>query len=544
MSKFDTTRIVIRPEVQTNYTPRGTKVIKFFIPPSLGFVDTQDLVLRSDIQFSGGNVGVFRPNPRAGMSSLYRSLIVRSGNNEATLEDIQSYNSLCASVLDYSANDSIQALRNMTEGFDRGNKSFTDSLFFKDNNIFDDEVTTARESNTLQTEMPFHMSGVLGSGKTFPVSATGGLRVELELDDIGRTLMPFGPSEITTNATIVSGSFVNNTPDYTITFGQPYDKDLLPSWTIGTKLYLALFPPGVESLEGRQVVEVGNIEELIYDADGNFLFKVKLSLPEGQTWPPPKDDGTQLTWPIGSVFYADPEQQLNGYTTANQPISGSNVTTPAMDYTLSNLELVMNRVVPPEGYVKAMMAKIASSGGLTMDYRTWTLHRNNLAGTTGMLSQSIPATNTLAYSILSTPYDQLRYSSAGSDNFEPDTDGIVEYQYFVSDVATPTRAVQMKRYAQIERQPEMLHLRELEKALVNAGVDVRNLPKKSEPNVNWDAHSAHRVKSAILSDSNIRLQTLYQLPAHLTSLSQKVFDNNVCYCATMNVKDGVVSVDR
>tara|TARA_R110002072_G_scaffold137246_4_gene280019 strand:- start:1145 stop:2752 length:1608 start_codon:yes stop_codon:yes gene_type:complete len=535
MSRFNTTRVTIRPEVQTDYSPGGTKLVKFFIPPSLGFIDTQDLVLRSSLKFGGDSaqLGVFRPNPRAGISSLLRSVTIRSGNNECTLEDLQGYNGLCAATLGYEANDSIRAIRAMTEGFDPGNKIAKDSLFYTDLGDWTAaEITTRQTAKTIMTEVPFHRSGILGSGKTFPVAATGGLRVELELDDLARTLVPYtGAVEAqfvkdAAGATSIAANGVEKADD-TAVFTFTVDasaRDAL-TWRVGTKLYFK----NVDNVTR----DVGNITKLTMDTT-QLQVTVMLGVAAaavGGFWPPAPID-------VATKFFAKIDDQLNGYTTPFQA-GGVPVTTPGVSYTLSNLELVLNRVTPPEGYVKAMMSKVGSSSGLSIDYRTFTLYRNNLAGMDGMISQSISAKNPLAYSILSTPYDQAKYSTAGDDNFAPALDGLQEYQYMIHDEATPNRAVQMKRLStRTPPQPEMLHLRELEKALENSGIDVRNL-QRSVGRVSIGRALSTQGQVADLSVGDIRLQTLYS-----GARSAKQFDNNVCYCATMTVKDGVVSVRR
>ena len=526
MSKFNSTRVTIRPEVQTNYSPGGTKVIKFFIPPSAGFIDTADLVLRSNIKFTGSQLGVFRPNPRAGISSLFRYVTVRSGNNEATLEDLQSYNTLCASTMEYAANDSIQAIREMTEGVDRGNKTAQDSLYYTDMDDWTTQTVTASQTaKTIQTEMPFHHSGILGSGKTFPVSATGGLRVELELDDLARTLVPYNNKKVAFGSVVdvLSVPKADNAAVYSFTLQSVDSVEDIP-WKIGTKLYAS-------DADGSNKQVVGNINQLESHA-GKLKVTVILAVAAG----------SGNVWPVNnlaatSLIFADMEDVLNGYSTPHQA-GDATIITSGVSYTLSNLELVFNRITPPDGYVKAMMSKMNSSSGLSLDYRTWSLYRNNLAGMNGMLSQTITANNPHAYTILSTPYDQAKYSTAGDDNFAPALDGIQEYQYMIDEIATPNRAVQMKRLTRALPQPEMLHLRELEKALVNAGIDVRNF-QRSVDRVSIGRALSTQGQVADLSKGDIRLQTLYS-----GATTSKQYDNQVQYCATMNVKSGVVSVHR
>lgn len=502
-----TERIIIRPETQGVYEPGagGRRMIKFFIPPSVGYMDTVDLVLRSTITMSGA--GNARPNPRAGIGSLFRSLSIRSGTNNALIEHIDSYNGLCAATLDYTANESITNLRALTEGVDKGSPGVDTAAY---NSIYytparsDTGAVVADRGRKVMTEYPFHHSGILSGGRTFPVAATGGLRVELELDEADRSLMPYGnpgwPDARIENEMEIANKFDTNNPEVDV------NTKFVPSALVGL---------GGPRIGDTVTLDTGSgttldveVTAISIDASKKLVLTCKNNSP------------TATTYTVA----------------ANTQVKFK--TLGATTYQLEDLALVLNKVSPPEGYNKSLMQKASSANGLTIDFPTWSLIRNTLPTQDGVLSQNIPTVHPEAYSILSVPYNSAKYKTFEDDTFAPDFSGAVSYQYFIDGEAVPNRSVPLARLAQTPPIPEALHLREMTKALENAGVPVRNLIQCQTRSLIGRALSVQG-QVADLSNGDTRLQTEYS-----GSGTTKQFDHHVCFCAQMNISDSVVEVRR
>lgn len=511
-----TERVIIRPETQGVYEPGvgGRKMIKFFIPPSVGFIDTVDLVLRSTITMSsadGDAKGYARPNPKAGIGSLFRSLSIRSGSNNALIEHIDSWNGLCAATLNYSDNESIGAMRALTEGVDVGSPGYDTAPL---NSIYYTTTASAAaaggvEPRKVMTEYPFHHSGILSGGKTFPVKATGGLRVELQLDDVNRSLLPYriaglAPPAVRTLADINSNTWAATGDEHAVVTANVvapgYGYEFFRRGDTCRIQYAAA--PAAQYLE----FTVNNIQ---VDANDRLMLYLELT-----SMPP-----------------------ANVLIPANTAIE---LTTAAFQqsYTLEDLALVFNKVTPDAGYQSALMKRVGSAEGKKIDFRTFSLIRNTLPTMNGVISQNIPTVHPEAYSILSIPYDADKYSTMEDDTFKPDFDGAVSYQYFIDGEAVPNRAVSLARLAGDEPIPEALHLREMTKALENAKVTVRNLIQCQTRSFIGRALSVQN-QVADLANGDTRLQTEYA-----NAGTTKQFDHHIQFCAEMTIADNVVTIRR
>lgn len=479
-----TERIIVRPDTQGTYSPAtgGRRLIKFFIPPSVGCVDTVDLVLRSTITMSG-SPGYARPNPRAGIGSLIRSLSIRSGSNNALIEQIDSYNGLLAATMGFETNESIANLRTLTEGVDgtpvNADTSAKNSIYWKPMATIDETPT----AQPLLTEFPFHRSGILNppSGKTFPVVATDGLRVEILLDEPNRSLLPYmhKPAGMTMTSAELNVTEFNSTAG---------GKEIATSVVQSSKDFaMNGIRKGdiVTMKDSTDVVQPLTVTAVGVDTSKSIL-KLTLILV------------TDVGSAYGGKFAADAEISFAAKTAG---------------YELSDVALVMNKVTPPREWLTNIMRQVDSNDGWSIDFPTFSLTRTTLPASTGMLSQNIPAVHPEAYSILSVPYDSDKFNTLVDDSFKTDFSGAVSYQYFIDSEAVPNRAVPLNRLSRGTPIPEAMHLREQTKALQNSAIPVRNLVGCQTRSVIGRALSAQG-QVADLSNGNTRLQTEYTQHTH------------------------------
>lgn len=479
-----TERIIVRPDTQGTYSPAtgGRRLIKFFIPPSVGCVDTVDLVLRSTITMSG-SPGYARPNPRAGIGSLIRSLSIRSGSNNALIEQIDSYNGLLAATMGFETNESIANLRTLTEGVDgtpvNADTSAKNSIYWKPMATIDETPTP----QPLLTEFPFHRSGILNppSGKTFPVVATDGLRVEILLDEPNRSLLPYmhKPAGMTMTSAELNVTEFNSTAG---------GKEIATSVVQSSKDFAmnGIRKGDIVSIkDSTNVVQPLTVTAVGVDTSKSIL---KLTL----------------------ILVTDVASSYSGKFAADAEISFAAKTA---GYELSDVALVMNKVTPPREWLTNIMRQVDSNDGWSIDFPTFSLTRTTLPASTGMLSQNIPAVHPEAYSILSVPYDSDKFNTLVDDSFKTDFSGAVSYQYFIDSEAVPNRAVPLNRLSRGTPIPEAMHLREQTKALQNSAIPVRNLVGCQTRSVIGRALSAQG-QVADLSNGNTRLQTEYTQHTH------------------------------
>jgi hypothetical protein len=183
--------ISIKPESQINYG-QGTSVsqvnsVKFLIPQYLGFVDPRETYVKYDFNMTGR--GQYGPDPRAGVHSCWRGFRLQDGTGSTTIEEVQDYNALVAQWWKYTQNASIRDKRDMYEGrngsLDSANNLYTNALA----DWSAGAQTAISAKKTVEIVQPLY-SGILGGPKVFPVVATKGLRLTMDLAPLNQSIVP------------------------------------------------------------------------------------------------------------------------------------------------------------------------------------------------------------------------------------------------------------------------------------------------------------------------------------------------------------------
>ena len=535
---------------------QGSNQVRFLIPQYLGFLDPRGTTLNYDIVMSDENGERGRgqpiPNGRAGVHSLWRDFRLQDGTGSATLEEIQDYNVLTSQWWGYTQNDSIAAKRNMFEGR-QVNPAVNKNVFYKGNNDwFTGAVTSADavQPVSLNIRQPVY-SGILSGNKIFPVVATQGLRLQMTLDNIARSL---------TYATgdLGIGDAVNNTmtaesracglkvakavgDDAKNAIGQvksctiqkpadgpdgrgvnnsntPFNNN---PYATGDMLYV--------NSAGLATEELGIITG--FDKDGDNDLKINY-IPNR-----PNTDGLVAAYPIGSSVFIKSVDRLNGLVVPATNMPGDQVAEVALktNYTIKNLEMVCAVVSPPEQYVKSLMSQMASSKGLAMDFKTYSLHRVNLNAINGLTNQLIPANSSRAYSILSIPLSQKKQLQLSADSLQGQVDGCQNYQYVLGGHLIPDRPIDLIKYTNLHPHTDALHLIELEKALVNCGYGVRDLQRVPERFLLGRGFSKYG-QVADLSQRDLSLRVEY-----VDAVEQKLYNHYVCHLRRMIVSPAGVN---
>lgn len=475
----------IKPEAQVDYGRNASNdpnQIRFLIPQYLGFIDPRETYLKYNFKMSGR--GQYKPDFRAGFHSTIRDFRIQDGTGSATLEEVQDYNVLVANWWEYTANRSINDKRDLMEGRSKTTDP-TAQLFFGDKpNWAGAPTTISYDRKTIEALHPLY-SGILGGDKVFPVVATQGLRLTMNLDLLNRsiidTLSGLGDQEqnVVLKVAKAIGDDAKAAADSeeSVIIRQPSDsphgrginRNALPSdnnpFDIGDILYVADFTTGANE------ETLGVITGFTKDGDGDCEIK----------YIPNRAVGAGLTkvHAIDSHIFYRKEDRQKVNTFANVPAANV-VNNVPVGYTISDLEMVCSVVSPPQEYVSKMVKQISSSQGMSLDIKTYTNYRVNLTTKNGLTNQLIPATQQRAYSILSVPLSNGLQNNISVSSFQGDTTGQQDYQYVYGGALIPDRPVQLQRYTQAVPKTEALHLIELEKALVNCGYIVRNLQQVPE----------------------------------------------------------------
>jgi hypothetical protein len=187
--------VTVKPEVQTEYSTKGVNQIRFHIPSYIGFIDPQHLRLNCKAKMitSDGTHprGMIHPDGTAGIWSCIRDIRVSDGTGRTELEMLADVNVQTAQEWGFSQNDSINAKRELFEGMSV-NADQDNQLWY---NPPDDWTAQAIAENPEATQLkitaPIPCSGIIGTKakNVFPLTATSGLRVVMNLEDFDRSMV-------------------------------------------------------------------------------------------------------------------------------------------------------------------------------------------------------------------------------------------------------------------------------------------------------------------------------------------------------------------
>ena len=170
-----------------------------------------------------------------------------------------------------------------------------------------------------------------------------------------------------------------------------------------------------------------------------------------------------------------------------------------MDYEVRNPQLVVPKVIPSPQYTQAISTAIAK-GQYAMDIMSWVNYKQAIPGAVSNSTTIIPADLSRAKSILSVPVEQANLDAFNSlNNIQGKYLDAQQYEYQINNKLLPDRRVPLAREVNAQfgvgtenidgvtaiyiSAPDNaggsvlggLHVYETEKALMDAGYDVKNL---------------------------------------------------------------------
>ena len=403
-----------------------------------------------------------------------------------------------------------------------------------------------RTLNDIHMCLPLH-TGILNSEKVFPVMLTEGLRIEILLEEAGKCLVPISrglhgskrtDGTVTQNAdteylldncqmqcaawdslTAPNDPAAPVDPGGAITAAGQASPSLI--WASGEssiapvgnvnaghqEFFLAR-RAGVVSVRTCPLI-VGNAIRLSYVKNNNDVIpnNVSVAWPQSDQVPGPFlviKALTDVVSPTNDLTYVrvtvrNPEAVNATYlppavTDLLQPTFVRNVSglyfggygvRHQPTYTLSNVELVLGKIMPPPAYVQSMVRAMKERGVISYDFLTYQNYRVSSLKTDRQNTMLLPLNNSRAKSILCVPTNAEKpldidfWSSAGRKPYY--FDGIINqltrYQFVYGGKLNPDRPVDVAKLNSkpsagfantecVEQQP----LIELEKALVMAGI--------------------------------------------------------------------------
>ena len=507
---------------------KGTSQFSFTLPDYLNFLNNQKLRLRYDLTMTGR--GMPKPNPSAGVHSLFRNMLVRTQNGMKTLETLDEYSSMVAYQYSYSQDQGIIHNREINEGLSLTNNS-ANQLFWAAQNLPSAGVTAANVAKKVAINQEIY-SGLLGTNSTvMPLGAMGGVRLTVEMNTLKKAIRLANDSSKTgaksalVKTQVAAADWNSGSATHTVDIVTKTLQTADSGFEVGDAIYYEV--AGVDTLIGM-VVSVGNNAT-------EMTIKVK------------GDVGTGADWKLLAVdtkLYTRPEDRFNGWTPSANIVAGNSDAAIALgitqssikvDYVMENLEMIVDVVQPPKSYVDLMEKKINSKEGLVMNYKTNNLLKVGVVGTQGSLAASIPNTSRRLYAMNILPVPIA--DTFDGQNLTAVSDDLENYQFVVNGNLQPTRVIDTTRMNLTPAYVPQQHVQEFRKSLVSSGVFVRSL---QNPEKNVIIGRAFGMNGAVSDVTKSDLQVRLEYGSNATT--QKILFCFMCEARTLIIRDTEVDV--
>ena len=507
---------------------KGTSQFSFTLPDYLNFLNNQKLRLRYDLTMTGR--GMPKPNPSAGVHSLFRNMLVRTQNGMKTLETLDEYSSMVAYQYSYSQDQGIIHNREINEGLSLTNNS-ANQLFWAAQPLPSVGITAANVAKKVAINQEIY-SGLLGTNSTvMPLGAMGGVRLTVEMNTLKKAIRLANDSSKTgaksalVKTQVAAADWNSGSATHTVDIVTKTLQTADSGFEVGDAIYYEV--AGVDTLIGM-VVSVGNNAT-------EMTIKVK------------GDVGTGADWKLLAVdtkLYTRPEDRFNGWTPSANIVAGNSDAAIALgitqssikvDYVMENLEMIVDVVQPPKSYVDLMEKKINSKEGLVMNYKTNNLLKVGVVGTQGSLAASIPNTSRRLYAMNILPVPIA--DTFDGQNLTAVSDDLENYQFVVNGNLQPTRVIDTTRMNLTPAYVPQQHVQEFRKSLVSSGVFVRSL---QNPEKNVIIGRAFGMNGAVSDVTKSDLQVRLEYGSNATT--QKILFCFMCEARTLIIRDTEVDV--
>ena len=417
--------------------------INFVIPPTIGFMMPSETYLRMDVRIQGTQNVPMTLDGDLGANVLIKDIRISSGGAQnQILEEIQNVNVLSALKYDYETNDNMKKKRALTEGtvlqsnVSRPNNDGTSTnmnnidanpYFFNDTADGDMKDADFRTVKCL-LKLP---TGIFQNDKIFPLAMTQGLRIEIILEDSNKVFRQVETSlknkRLTSNAVFhsINGSNASR-----------------QEWTSGSSasaIYLER-QNGIISVESCPF-RVGDVIAFVHpkatDVDNPGDSRVSASGAAGTaiakvtitdvTYDETAGGGSANTGLV-KLSCADTDNLwVDAITPTVSSATGGGTnkfyvysagvdeaTTFAPTCSVNNVELQVQQVEMPSGYVSKMNSMLKAGGAMNYDFLSFTNYKYSQLVSDRVVNIRLPIQNSRCKSVLCIPTDATPYSAKQS----------------------------------------------------------------------------------------------------------------------------------
>ena len=484
--------IRIRIDPSLKYFDPTRTFLEFFtkvVPPTYSADGTDNLPCPTKLQLDteiGGQV-------------LCRSIRIHD-NNGTLLEEIDNYNTMVAMKYDYHTNDSLRGKRALCEGSSfynsdyRGTQGSTRSYAnnVDENTYFRVPVAdpisaswTSADFVNAKCCLPLH-TGIM-QGKVFPNHLLGGITLTILLEDSNRvfrqldsamrfrrlTLNPmFNQANSLGGGTVPNASVKTNGSFLSFDLKQKNSVAGVPStcpFTIGEKL-------------GFQRQVSGNASVIAFTGDKPVIKEITMN-------------GENVKIDLNASVTVNGKGMENTEDIFVFSDSVADATTYDPTYTVTNVNLICQEVIPTPADETKMMNMLKEGGTLNYDFLSATTYKYSQLSSDRVANIRLPLNNSRAKSIICVPTDanvytskeninasltykvcQLENENASNFYLRSNRSGLIgisdhvsDYQWLYDGRLQPNRRVSLTKVSS-DKSIDAQHLLELDKSLSQAGI--------------------------------------------------------------------------
>ena len=488
---------MIRIPCRNGLNFRQNTLVHFDIGRDVGFADLKNAFIEAEINLNGSvNAPCAQLYRACGGSSVLNRVVIRSQGR--LLEELNDYN-LYAN-LKYSAteNDGILNKRSRLEGCAKSYK-IDQNPYVTQNSVnagaaFTDINDTWRYVDR-KVQIPLNCSGVFNNGQAHPCLAIP-LELSLLLEKSSRCML-VNPADVTFGCKDTGGA-VNNLALDAATVKKYGLLNGANNYTDAQLNPVANLPLRVGQ---RVLLKKGGGAGNLANAGQCNIVSINIDGTPDVVIAFGNADGTAVNICDG-VITGVTMQVLddNGLLFSNAATAdGITVAAQSLNYEVKNPRLVVPKIIPNAAFTSSISVAIAK-GKYAMDLYSWTNYKQAIPGAVANSTTIIPADLSRCKAILSVPVEQINLDAFNSvSNIQGRYQNATQYVYQINNKLIPDRNVNLAREvngqftvgAETEdgvtvtyiAEPENaggsvlagLHVYEVEKALMAADIDVKNL---------------------------------------------------------------------
>lgn len=505
------TKVAIPSENGLSYAA-GQK-IDITIPREIQFFQPKESYLSLDVEIA---MPSSRPATRLSLDEYIGGQVlikdIRVYTQGGTLlEEIQGYNTAVAVMYDYDSNENIRNKRAMTEGttsatsFYRGTTGGTESDNVNHiNNPYYVGVANSTYSTVFDEDdyskakllLPLH-TGIFQNDKIFPNSM--GLRLEIileqsnivfrQLDSVNKNnKMTLNPKFHSLNGSTAPDEWTSGSEAKSFYVARD-------NHNIGVDNFPFVVGEAIKFVNDNDLnLSFNNASNMVIDkvevegtADGNKgLIKVGLNASY-------INNGSTVN-PFGTSSASGGECFLYSANFDNGSAVGGQTYNPT--FTVSNVELIVQKLDMPDGYKKQMNQMMKEGGSMVYDFLSYSNFRQTILASDTVANINLPLNFSRAKSILCVPTDSTVrttgqvlscegayvYNEESTDIEDNHNtrgglvgiwDNLQNYQFNYNNRLQPSRKISCSKISaknSIDQQPIV----ELEKALIQSGINPRS----------------------------------------------------------------------